>query len=118
MKPISPRLHGYVDYAAVGLMLAAPSLLGLKGPARTLSYLFAGTYLGVSVFTDMPLGLKKVIPFPTHGAIELGSGPALLALPMLTGAFKTGTERAYFLSLLGTVLAAYTLTDWQGNTED
>lgn len=118
MRPISPRLHGVLDYGSVAFMLAAPGLLGLRGPARTLSYSFAGLYLGVSVFTRMPLGLVKAIPFPVHGRIELASAPALLALPWLTGAFGTRRERAYFLGLLATVLSAYSLTDWQGNTEE
>lgn len=117
MKPISPRTHGLIDYSSVALMLAAPSLLGLKGPARTLSYAFAGTYLVVSALTDMPLGLKRALPFPTHGLIELASAPALVALPALTGAMSDPKARAYFIGLLGTVGTVYSLTDWQGDTE-
>lgn len=116
-KPISPRTHGLIDYASVGLMLAAPSLLGLKGPARLLSYAFAGSYLGVSLLTDDPLGLRKLIPFPTHGKIELATAPALVALPALAGGFKETNEKAYFLGLLGTVATVYALTDWQNTAE-
>ncbi len=116
-KPITPFSHGVLDYGSVAFMLAAPSLLGLNGPARTLSYAFAGMYLGVSALTRMPLGLAKVIPFPLHGAIELGTAPALIGLPLLMGAFTTTRERAYFAGLLGTVLTAFTLTDWQAGAE-
>ncbi|WP_045233948.1 hypothetical protein [Deinococcus pimensis] len=118
MKPISPRTHGMIDYSSVALMLAAPSVLGLKGPARLLSYAFAGTYLAVSALTDMPLGVKHALPFPTHGRIELASAPALLALPAMTGALKDPKARLYFLGLLGTVATVYSLTDWQGNTHE
>ncbi len=117
MKPISPRIHGVIDYGAVLLAFAAPSLLGLKGSARPLSYLFGAAYLGVSALTAYPLGLAREIPFPTHGKIELFSAPALLALPWLTGALKRPTERAYFATLLGTVLTVYALTDWDADPD-
>jgi len=106
-----------IDYGSVAMMLAAPSVLGLNGTARKLSYAFAGGYLLLSALTDDPLGVKKVVPFPTHGKIELASAPAVLGLPLLMGAMRDTKSRAYFMGLLGTVLAAYTLTDWQANPE-
>lgn len=106
-----------IDYSSVALMLAAPALLRLDGRAGLISRLFAGSYLGVSLLTRMPLGVKPVIPFPVHGQIELASAPALLALPLLSGAFKATRERLYFLSLLATVLTVYSLTDWQADPE-
>ena len=100
MKPIKPRVHGVIDYGACAAMLAAPSLLGLSGSARTLSYLFAGSYLAVSAFTDYPVAIQRVIPFPLHGTIELGTVPALL----LVAALQIDTRaRASYLGLAGTV---------------
>ncbi|GAA5512740.1 hypothetical protein Dcar01_01462 [Deinococcus carri] len=114
MKPIHPRIHGVIDYAACAAMLAAPSLLHLKGSARTASYVFAASYLGVSALTDYPLSLRRLIPFPVHGQIELASVPTLL----LVAALQKGTrERAYFAALAGTVLTVYSLTDWQANPD-
>lgn len=114
MKPIKPRVHGIIDYAACALMLAAPPLLGLSPAARKLSSAFAGSYLGVSALTDYPPALRRVIPFPVHGRIELATVPALLlvAAPVLQG-----RERLYFLGLAGTVLGAYSLTDWQADPD-
>lgn len=117
MKPINPRMHGAVDYLACLAMLAAPRLLKLPPPARTASTLFAGSYLIVSGLTDYPLGLRRTIPFPVHGQIELASAPALLVLPALMGALKEPRERAYFAGLLGMVLGAYLLTDWDADPD-
>ncbi|AFZ68462.1 hypothetical protein Deipe_3012 [Deinococcus peraridilitoris DSM 19664] len=116
-KPITPRTHGMIDYGSVALMLAAPSVLGLTGAARTLSYAFGGSYLLLSAFTDDPLGLKRALPFRTHGKLELASAPALLALPWLTGALKDPKARMYFLGLLGTVATVYSLTDWEADPD-
>ncbi|WP_102127021.1 hypothetical protein [Deinococcus planocerae] len=117
MKPISPRLHGIIDYVACGTMVAAPSLLGLNGTARTASYAFAGTYFVISALTDYPPALSRMIPFPLHGKIELSSVPALAALPFLVSALKGSKERAYFLGLAGVVVGTYSLTDWEANPD-
>ncbi|GMA16138.1 hypothetical protein E5F05_08695 [Deinococcus metallilatus] len=114
MKPITPRVHGVIDYAACAAMLAAPALLHLKGGARTTSAVFAASYLGVSALTDYPLGLRHLIPFPVHGKIELASVPALLLVAALQ---KGARKRVYFLALAGTVLTVYSLTDWQADPE-
>lgn len=117
MKPLTPRRHGIVDYAACALMLAAPPLLGLSPAARRTSALFAGSYLVVTALTDFPLGLRRVIPFPVHGKIELASAPALLALPALLGGLSGTKEKAYFAGLVATVLTAYSLTEWDANPD-
>lgn len=114
MKPITPRLHGAVDHAACALMLAAPRLLRLDPGARRISYALAGSYLGVSALTDYPLAVRRVIPFPVHGKIELSTLPALLLAAAVQGGSR---ERAYFLGLAGTVAAVYTLTDWDANPD-
>ncbi len=117
MKPITPRLHGVADYSACAAMFALPLLLGLTPRARNVSISFAGSYLLVSALTAYPLGFRKLIPFPTHGRIELASAPMLLALPALLGGLGGRRERLYFLGLLGTVLSVYTLTDWQADPD-
>lgn len=113
MKPLTPRLHGFVDYAACGLMLAAPRLLRLSPQARRASYALAGSYLGVSLLTDYPPALRRMIPFPVHGRIELATLPALLLLASET----QGRNRIYFLALAGMVAGAYALTDWKADPD-
>lgn len=114
MNRISPRLHGAIDYAACALMVAAPHLLDLHPAARKLSYALAGSYLGVSALTYYPLALRRLIPFPVHGKIELSTLPVLL----LAAALQQNTrDRAYFLGLAGTVAGVYRLTDWQANPD-
>lgn len=117
-KPISPTAHGAIDYSSVGLMLAAPSVLGLKGSARNLSYFFGATYAVVSALTDYKLAIKRLIPFRAHGLIEISSAPLLIALPLIFGAFKQPKGRGFFLTLAATVAAVYSLTDWDADTDE
>lgn len=88
------------------------TLLGLKGPARALSYLFGGAQGGLNALTDQPLALKCLVPFHTHGTVELLGGPAFVLLPWLTGALKDPKARRYFLALGAVLVTVYNLTDW------
>lgn len=113
-KPLTPRVHGLIDYAACGLMVAAPHLLRLSPKARAASYALAGSYLGVSTLTDYPVAARRLIPFPVHGKIELATVPVLLLLASLG---RGSHDRRYFLGLAGTVLGTYALTDWQADPD-
>jgi hypothetical protein len=116
-KPISRKAHGAIDYGFLGMMLAAPSLLGLTGAARTLSYLLGGVQGGLNAITDQPLAVKRLVPFRTHGTIELASGPAFVLLPVVTGALKQPKARAFFGAALGLLATVYALTDWDATTD-
>jgi hypothetical protein len=89
MKVISNTKHGIIDYITVALFLLAPTLLGLTGLAVMLCYALAAIHLGMTLLTDMPLGLIKLIPMNLHAAVEMMVGPVLiigsLAAPSLGG---------------------------------
>jgi len=111
--PIGPRLHGAIDYGFITLQALAPTLFKLKGPAKTLSYVFAGTQGVINALTDQPYGIKKLIPFRVHGQLETPFVPALLALPWLTGALKQRNARLFFASFFVIALTNYLLTDYK-----
>ena len=113
MKPISPFLHGVLDYGTCAFFALAPSLFGLTGTYATVCYLLAGGYLVISLLTNMPLGAIKAIPFPVHGKLELVSGPAFIAAPWLFGfANENPTARNLFIGAGVVFLIVYFLTDW------
>lgn len=112
-KPIGPAAHGVIDYGFVALQALAPRLFKLEGPARTLCYAFAATQGVINTFTDHPVGLKPLIPLRLHGQLETPFVPALLALPLVTGALRQPNARRYFLSFFAVALANYLLTDYK-----
>jgi hypothetical protein len=117
-RPIKPRVHSAIDYGFLALNLAGPTLLGLKGSARGLSYLFGAVQGGLNALTDQPLALSRLIPFRTHGTMELSSMPLFLALPWLTGATKNPKARNYFLAFGALLFTVYNLTDWGATPEE
>jgi hypothetical protein len=98
MKIISPTQHGYRDYVTVALFLVAPTLIGLVGLAMTL-------------VTDFPLGVAKLLPFSIHGWVERVVGPVLILLPFALG-FDTVAQGFYVVIGIVIVIVGL-LTDYQ-----
>ena len=113
-KPISPRIHGVLDYATVAAVAAAPQVLDLPENAERLCYALAGGYAALSALTDYPLSVRRTVPFPAHGVVEGVIGLALPALPWLLGFEDDRTARnlCFGLTALTAVVAA--MTDWKG----
>ena len=111
-KPIGPAAHGAIDYAFATLNTLAPSLLGLKRPARAICYGFAASQGLLNALTDHPLGLTKLVPLRLHGKLETPYVPAILLLPWLTGALAQRNARYYFTGFFAIAAANYLLSDY------
>ena len=87
MKILSDTTHGILDYLTVALFVLAPSLFGFSGTAALISYALAGIHLVMTLLTNMPLGVVKIVPMKLHAFVEMLVGPVLvvgaLALPAL-----------------------------------
>ena len=112
MKPISPTVHGALDYLTCVFFALAPRLFGLGGAYATVCYLLAGGYLVISLLTNMPLGALKAIPFWLHGKLELVSGLVFIASPWLFGFAENTTARNLFVGAGIVFLLVYSLTQW------
>jgi hypothetical protein len=112
MKPISPTVHGVLDYMTCAFFALAPSLFGLSGAYATVCYVLAGGYLVISLLTAMPLGVVKAIPFWLHGRLELVSGLVFIASPWLFGFAENTTARNLFVGSGIVFLLVYSLTQW------
>ena len=114
-RPITPAMHGAIDYGFAALNLLAPTLFGLTGSARAICYGLAAAQGPLNALTDQPLALKKVVPFRMHGELETPFVPAILLLPLLTGAMKQPRARLYFGSFFAIAAANYLLTDYNAH---
>jgi hypothetical protein len=112
MKIISDTTHGIIDYITVAIFVLAPMLFGLTGLAAMLAYALAVIHLGMTLLTDMPLGLIKLIPMNLHAAVEMMVGPVLI-IGSLAAPSLSGGGRAFFaiagISICGVwLLSSYT----------
>jgi hypothetical protein len=87
MKVITNINHGIFNYITVVLFALAPSLFGFAATAALISYALATIHLTMTLLTDMPRGVIKIIPMKLHSMVEVLVGPVLmlgaLALPNL-----------------------------------
>jgi hypothetical protein len=113
MKKLSPTLHGYLDYVTVVIFLAAPSLMGLSGLARTIAYVLAGIHLAMTLVTAFPLGAVKLLPFTIHGWVERIVGPVLILLPFVFS--FDGLARGFYIFIGIIIIIVGLLTDYRRN---
>jgi SPW repeat len=114
LKILSARIHGYLDFLVVILFASAPAVLHLSGISATLSYLLAGVHLAVTLLTDFPSGVLKVIPFQIHGWIELIVAPTLAVCPWVLGFSGDQTATVFYVAFGGVVFLTWVITDYKG----
>jgi hypothetical protein len=100
-KFLTDRVHAILDYAVVALFVLGPSVVGITGTAAVNSYVSGAVQLLLTAFTDMPLGLVKVIPLKIHAAIELIVGLGLIVAAWTVPGLQSGQ---LFLTLMGAAI--------------
>ena len=103
MKPISLSLHGAIDYRAVLIFAAAPAVIGLSGWPAVLSYALAGVHLLMTLLTDFPAGVIKVVAVTLHNWVERTVGPVLIILAFVPLNGATQNARIFF-GIMGVVI--------------
>jgi hypothetical protein len=111
-KPISPRVHGMIDYTTSAAVAAVPAMVNMPKPATALFETFAATYTGIAAFTNYPMSVKRAIPFKAHGAAELVGALALPAMPWVLGFANHKAARNLCFGLAAMTLLVAALTDW------
>lgn len=96
--PISPGVHGILDYVLGVTLVAAPFVLGFDSDTATTVCVVAGVAeLGVAMSTAWSRGLIKLIPPAVHGVIDYIFVIALIAAPFIFGFTDDGTAKAFFV---------------------
>ena len=111
MKILSPKLHGFLDILTVIIFALAPTGFGFVGLPAAICYILAVVHLLLTIMTAFPLGMKKDIPFPIHGGIELVVAIALIALPFILG--WTDATRNFFIGIGIVIFIVWLLSDYQ-----
>lgn len=110
MKFISPTAHGIIDYVLIVFLAISPALFDLTQTAANTLYVLAAGYLLIVLLTDFRLSVAKVIPWSTHGWLDLILAPVIAVLPWILGFSETG--RNLFLVIAVAVFLVWLFTDW------
>jgi len=118
MKVISPRIHGYLDFLTVVIFLLAPTLLGLSQLSAVLAYSLAVVHLIVTLTSDFPFGVVKLIPFAIHGWIERLVGPLLIAIPFILNFSDEEVARNFYIAMGIIIVIVGVFTNYQAEVRN
>ena len=111
-KPITPKMHGMIDYAMGSALAVLPKVIGLN-PAAVNTYMgVAGNILAVNAMTDTPAGVSRVMSVDAHRKADMAT---LGGLAMLTFAKPFRHDKkalGFHLGFLTLALAEFLLTDF------
>ena len=110
MKIISDTAHGILDYLTVAIFALAPGILGLTGVAALVSYALAAIHLAMTLLTNMPLGVFKIIPMRLHALVEMLVGPVLVVAALVPTLL--GDKREFFLVMGLVILVVWLLSSY------
>ena len=117
-KVISPGMHALLDYAMVGATTAVAVSLWKKNKVASISAMLTAAAIGTNVMlTDMPGGIFKVISFPTHGRIDLGTVGMCASLPGLMRFSGEPGSRFFHMQAVA-IGGVASMTDFTGTGEN
>lgn len=111
MQIISPRLHGILDYAVAAALIAVPLLLDFAAESIAATVVSVAGGVGLvtySLLTDYSAGIRQLVPWRVHLALDTIAAVALFAAPSALG--FGGLPRGFFLLVAVSVLVAVALS--------
>lgn len=115
-RAVSPRTHAIIDYMTAGsLFMSALWFWRRSKRASVAALISGGAELAVSLLTDYPGGVKKIITFRKHRDIDFGLGAMTATLPEFL-AFKDEPEKKFFLAQGAMITIVSELTSVPGKT--
>lgn len=103
MKIISSEAHAALDYLTVVIFALAPTVIGLTGISAIVSYVLAVVHLSMTLVTNMPFSLVKIVPMRLHALVELVVGPVLVVGGLL---LELPTPARMFFVAMGVIIFA------------
>jgi hypothetical protein len=107
---ISPAAHAILDYAtAASFFIGAGFFWQRNKRAALAAMVCGGADLALTLLTDYPGGVKRVIAFETHREIDFGLAAMVATMPEFL-AFEDEGEKKFFLTQGALITAATGLT--------
>lgn len=96
-RTVSPKGHSIVNYIVAGTFLAGAGMFWRRNKRAAVASLVCGaTQLAVTLLTDTPAGVNRVINFPTRREIDAGLAAMFATMPQFL-AFNDEKEKGFFL---------------------
>ena len=118
-KPISPRVHAWLDVAVTSYFAIAGAFFWSRGNKRAASaaFLNAGMVAGVSLMTDYYGTGEKPISFKMHGTLDIVQAATAATAPLMMG-FAGEREALFFYGQAANEVGVVAMTDWDAGDRD
>jgi hypothetical protein len=111
-KPISPAQHAVLDYGVAATFIAYGfSAMSRHRSAAALAFLNGAMVLGMSILTNYPGGVFRILSFRTHRTGDMVQAALAGLGPMLFG-FADEPEAKYFYGQAASEVGVIAATDW------
>lgn len=118
-KLLPAKVHGVADFGSGFALIAVALVVGGSGAAVATGVVLGSVLIVVSLFTDYPLGVIKLIPFPVHSAGDYLGAAALIVAPLVLGFNDSdGGLSAFYVVMGATLVAVSLITDYDDTTTD
>jgi len=111
MKIIDSKIHGILDYVVVVFLLLSPTIFPLSGFVSTFTYVLGFVHLTLTLITNFPMGVLRVLPFKIHGLIEMVVSFALVAFCFVFN--LEGADFYFYIAFGAAVFITWTLTKYE-----
>lgn len=113
MRVLSARIHGYLDFVVIALLVIGPLAVGLGGSPLLIAWILAAAHLVLTLATRFPMGVWRVIPFFVHGLIELAVAIFFVSLPFSAGYAPGSPARRFYVAMAALIFIVWVLTDYK-----
>ncbi|HEY9048171.1 MAG TPA: hypothetical protein VIN08_19830 [Ohtaekwangia sp.] len=110
---LTTKLHGLLDYIVVIFLLASPTLFDLPPSTSLFTYILGFVHLALTITTDFPPGLIKLIPAKVHGIVELAVSIALVGVAFILEMIDGQVAKYFYLPFAAAVFFIWLITDYK-----
>jgi len=116
--PISPKLHGTLDYPLAAALIAGPLVLDFDSErAFVFILVLGGAATLLAVGTNWSRGIIRVIPPAIHGILDIGATVALIIAPFVLGYSEHALALWFSVGVGVAGLVATVLTRFESDLE-
>jgi hypothetical protein len=99
--PISPRVHGTLDYLLAAALIAVPLAVDFDDDTATVVMLvLGGAATLLAIGTNWSTGIVRVLPPVLHGVADIGATIVLIVAPFVLG-FTDDTAATVLYVVIG-----------------
>lgn len=113
MRIINPKTHGIIDYLSVIFLFASPTIFNLPSTTATFTYILGSIHLLLTLGTDFPPGVFKIVPLKIHGWIELLVSIVLVGAAFYLGSIDGSIAKIFYLCFAVALFITWLLTDYK-----